>query len=665
MSYLNSLRLVFSGDFQADTSTVNNDVRHYNNANFQPNFQELFEDYNDSQKTVYNGYFNPEGSGAFRLLNCKVQAVYQDTSEPNKPTDNDPTVGLFIKGSNNRVGAKLVDLDPQWQFSSEIWGLTIRLTDSKGNDLLVGQFEPAAFRDMWFSRQQNGDQLDQTASAAFQSVLTNLQWAEDLSKYPFLENLKQAIAENKLSIRLNTFAYKRNPDLRRFSLGRVIGVIGPYLQNEPHYFVLGRRMVPKTKDLGAPFPARDPSNNINFFDCQVDKDKGLVFADLGNALPFKIDNEDKSNESINLDLGTNNDLGTLQLAMLLPQNGKYPEVCGEKDRTKCSLVTENQNFIAIGGEIPYKQTKPQGDSEPILSWLELTGGIWCAKIPSEYKSQVLNQPLALIQLNQDKVTGNVLIRESKKGLLVRAENFVQRAEPGEPINVTLFAAQYGRPFTGKVQISLDEERKVYLGPGEAQLSEIPSINYPPDALSLPLSLETDGNNNGQAVLKIGTKDPKNPREYVEGQVYWIDYQLDGQNKAQQHSFDRIFLLLFNSYQVPEQPTWYEHIQPIFQQYANLYPIMSKRLFDLSDYEAVKQHRAMLEVAFSLDPSDPNYMPVSRDLSPKKRETILKWFRQGVAEGRKLPSVKPPSEPISEPQPNRNISAKTQSFKYFK
>ena len=79
MSYLNSLRLVFSGDFQADVSTVNNDVRHYNNANFQPRFQELFENYNGSQKTVYNGYFNPEGSGAFRLVNCKVQGVYQDT----------------------------------------------------------------------------------------------------------------------------------------------------------------------------------------------------------------------------------------------------------------------------------------------------------------------------------------------------------------------------------------------------------------------------------------------------------------------------------------------------------------------------------------------------------------------------------------------------------
>lgn len=35
MSYLNAVRLHFSGSFQADVSTVNNDVRHFDVANFQ------------------------------------------------------------------------------------------------------------------------------------------------------------------------------------------------------------------------------------------------------------------------------------------------------------------------------------------------------------------------------------------------------------------------------------------------------------------------------------------------------------------------------------------------------------------------------------------------------------------------------------------------------
>ncbi len=40
MSYLGNLRLVFSGDFQADVSTVNNDVRHYDTYSFESRFQE-------------------------------------------------------------------------------------------------------------------------------------------------------------------------------------------------------------------------------------------------------------------------------------------------------------------------------------------------------------------------------------------------------------------------------------------------------------------------------------------------------------------------------------------------------------------------------------------------------------------------------------------------
>ncbi|UJB32655.1 hypothetical protein [Chromobacterium sp. Beijing] len=40
MSYLQFPRLAFSGQFQSDVSTVNNDPRHYDNATFEPRFQE-------------------------------------------------------------------------------------------------------------------------------------------------------------------------------------------------------------------------------------------------------------------------------------------------------------------------------------------------------------------------------------------------------------------------------------------------------------------------------------------------------------------------------------------------------------------------------------------------------------------------------------------------
>ena len=67
------------------------------------------------------------------------------------------------------------------------------------------------------------------------------------------------------------------------------------------------------------------------------------------------------------------------------------------------------------------------------------------------------------------------------------------------------------------------------------------------------------------------------------------------------------------------------MQPIFQQYANLYPVMS-RFVNLGDYEQVKGYSKMLQFAFSLPETDANAMPVTRDLSPAKREAILQWLQ---------------------------------------
>ena len=121
MSYLDRLRLTFFGDFQADVSTVNNDVRHYDNAAFEPRFQD------PAQGTVENGWWHPTGSNAFRLLACRVRRVHlADGTVTGDPTV-DPAAGLRIGGSAQRVSGKLVDLDPQWQLASQIWGLEVRL----------------------------------------------------------------------------------------------------------------------------------------------------------------------------------------------------------------------------------------------------------------------------------------------------------------------------------------------------------------------------------------------------------------------------------------------------------------------------------------------------------------------------------------------------------
>ena len=74
------------------------------------------------------------------------------------------------------------------------------------------------------------------------------------------------------------------------------------------------------------------------------------------------------------------------------------------------------------------------------------------------------------------------------------------------------------------------------------------------------------------------------------------------------------------------------IQPILTQYGNLYPIMSKHLVDLGNYASVVRHLNILRLAFSLPISDPNHMPVMRDLSDVKRAMILQWMDSPGADG---------------------------------
>ena len=74
MSFLNFPRLVFSGQFQADPSTVNNDPRHYSNASFEDRFQN-FQVSQDAQ-TTNNGWWNPIGTSIFRFVPSSVVSLW-------------------------------------------------------------------------------------------------------------------------------------------------------------------------------------------------------------------------------------------------------------------------------------------------------------------------------------------------------------------------------------------------------------------------------------------------------------------------------------------------------------------------------------------------------------------------------------------------------------
>jgi hypothetical protein len=600
MSYLNAVRLVFSGQFQADPSTVNNDVRHYDNASFKAKYQEF------QQGREWDGWWNPPGSGAFRLVNCTVKAVHYADGTCSSDPKADPIVGLSILDSPNRTAGKIVDIDPQWQVASQLWGLKVRLTDVSNNTAatyLASSYLENPFRDLWFSR-MSGAGGDSAASATFQSVLTDLEWASTLPDSRFLDELRKATQEGKLSIRLTTYAYKDDHTQPGFTIGTVTGVIGPYLSGEPTSFVAGRRFAPANAQTGTSW------DNITFFTGHLDGATRRLFLDLSNALPIDTD-------------GNPVDLGTLRVGSLLAAD------------------TPEGAPVGIGNFQPIGDCEPTGDLQSIgkipyltPNWLLRTSGI------AEFvltKAQMANQsatsqfcPLALTVQASDGATPLVAIRETTNGLFVGADPFVLRidSDVDGPVSVTtkLYATAYGQPAPYAGLIFSQTGAMPGLGGGggiNQPTAPIPVAGIPEEALDFPSGL-TAGTD-GTTTLTIQATPPGNPRGYIDGQLYNVTYKQSGQAPNDYGPFELIAIHLRNAYPVPATPTWVADIQPIFAQYGNLYPIMSRRLVNLNDPVSVYEHRKLLALAFSLDIHDPNYMPVTRDLSEGKRRTIVKWL----------------------------------------
>ena len=572
MSYLDRVRLHFSGQFQADPSTVNNDPTHYDNKTFLPEYQLPQTD------TSANGWWNPSGSASWRLVDCRVTRVcYADGTSTNDVAA-DAVVGLRIADTNKRVAGKLVDLDPQQQMVSQIWGLLVRLTDGV-NDAFSGTFERASFSDLWRRAAVGGGKMP--VGAFYQSVLAPVLWGHDRGSR-FLRELRAAAKSDMLSIKFNIDGYDPGSDSNTFTLGRIVGTIGPASDDEPRQFVLGRH-------LGGTTP------RMTFMPCVVDKQARKIRGDFGNAIFTTTAGGPLAN------------IGPLAL--------------GYVDATK--------GFQSLG-DVPYQTA----------GWYESTAGI--IELPAG--RDLTNDELKALAASPAAVnTGaTTLLQESLDGLYVRADNFTYRLSPGDTAEVDLWATQYGELQDGaQINVSFD--------PSGLQQSNGPDIATPDSALtgfdpSTPIVAKK-----GRATLKLTAHDPQNPRGYIDGQVYGVrpvpQAIVNNPPGSWVDPWDFISVLVFDAFDVAE-PTWHDDMEPIFTQYGNLYPLMD-RLIDLTDYDAVAASVQVLSFVFALPVTDPNSMPVTRDLSAAKRAAILKWLNTPGPDGKPLKGTpKPPLESMA-------------------
>jgi len=345
MSYLQTPRLHFAGQFQADPSTVNNDPEHFDTSRFQSNYSLP----QASLTGPANGWWNPGGTAAWRFFGCTVQqVVYKDGTVCDDPAI-DPVVGSPVSSGHGRTEGKLVDLDPEQQMVSEIWGFQVVLGGSGSGFSIRGDFEVAAFGDIWTRFPQG--QADSWFAAFYQSVLKNLEWKNQTASR-FLKELDQLSpadkAGRKLSIKFNVDGYNDDPASTTFTFGRVVGSIGLYSSDEPVHFLAARALPGVPSQI--PGVTTGPVTMGTAY-AMIDGDSLLV--DLGNSIPT---------QSVGGPIVTS--AGRLYAAAL-PSSG--PPV--------------------LLGEIEYQNPH----------WYRQTSGIVRLKLTAEQIKVAQNAPLAIVQ----------------------------------------------------------------------------------------------------------------------------------------------------------------------------------------------------------------------------------------------------------------------------
>jgi hypothetical protein len=588
MSYLHLPRLIFTGDFKSDVSTVNNKPEYFNNATFQPTFQE-----------TPRGLWNPEGGASFDFVNCKVRQI----TLPNGAAE-DLILGCTVRCAKDRANGKMVDLDSQQQMVSQLWAVTLRIATADDELLFQGDIKPVGFRDLQM-RQTNLDNTGrppngQALGASWTSVLTNIEWGEKAASSPFLTSLRSVTEDGKLSLNLNPFGYYYAHLDGRFSLGRLIGSIGPWFKGEPELFAPARRL------YGILATGVQGSVYFNFSNFLFEKEHKRLTVDFGGGFPVA------------------DSLGTIQ-------NPAYPGAAG-------IIKNPQKYFVAVCRE---SLDFPQNAAPQLLTlnefekigdlnfqtghdWLNRTGGIVVFdNLPDEINTGLADRQLVLMSPSAADPNKYVIIaREAINGYVVRADNFVQRLDYQQTTTIDIYAYQWGEPLAAQnITVTLEPPTPVKPTP----IAEVPGNNYPQNGLSFSSSVKTDAA--GHARLNITGNAINRPRKYIDGQIYKLDYALQNipaDPLADSMVPENISVHLRDHFEVPENPTWND-IAETMVQYSNLYPIMSKYVVDLSDPVAVKAKKDILIFAFTRDINDPLYMPATRDLSEAKRQAILKWL----------------------------------------
>lgn len=629
MSYLDLPRIHFGGLFFTNPDTTNNRI-----ANYNP--QVPLTDPQGAYLPVAG--WNAVGVAQLWLAECSVLSVAEPAGTLVTDPASDPIVGAAVESPSPSTPkktpdgkgfydiAKMVDLDPQMQGRSAVYGLRIYVTLADGS----GFSGLLSVPELQFLNQRTADQIGSwSAVGTWMGQIAQVTWNPDAGSSPFLAQFKVACGSG-IAVKLTVDLHQNSPQTRLtpgnlFCYGRVHGSLGPIKAGELAQVVPGRQIATPPEDqplaAAASVAKKPPVDLSKLVGRTIDERFRAAPAAGGAALaaaaaasppaawnmaPAQVTPTQATSGAkalLHVDLGGSIWVnGTIQPNGVGVSDGKFVVDSG----IVLGFQTAAGKFQAFAqGAVSFADQYQLLDSQNKQVNLVRSAGMVDVPLEPGEAAQVAHRPLMI------QVEGTTVLQEPANGLLLGSQPLAARLEPGGKAAVQLMARSFGQPIVGQQPVTWQI---------------VNPQNQPSTEISVAWVGSTDAH--GIATLNVSTPtgDVALPavRKPLDSQLYFV-ILLDSTGQPIGDGSVSVSVLRFQSYSAPADPTWAKDVGPVLQAYARLYPGMKDRL-DIGDEATVQGAAPALYSRMSLPFQHPAYMPVTRDLAPAKIQMVLQWLK---------------------------------------
>jgi hypothetical protein len=507
---------------------------------------------------------------------------------------------------------KLVDLDPDQQGRTELYGMRVQVR-LPGGASFGGLMSIPQLRELGPRIALTKVQGSYVVVGQFMGSIAQPQWPTVNSGSKILQQFQQACSRG-IAVELTVDLHWNLPQISQnglmFCFGRVHGTMGPLRAGEAGQTLYGRRLpapttsganarlAPKVSKNVAAAAAATPPWNTCYAALSPENAPTVLSIDLGMSIPLAIQND----------------------AMPPAVNGKPSVETG----IVIGSVDSSGTFTPLqNGAVSFTSNYFQLQSMEKNCYCWTNSGVFTIVLAPGEAARLQAQTLA-VQAN-----GTTVLQEMSSGIWLQFSQLSGRLPlTGASVSIPMLVTQRGAPLTGYSSASFDLMALEW-PPNNPN----PPVTTPSTDLTIALQpAQTDllGATTMTLTTAVQQMTLSKVRAELDSRVYIVlpsDTSVDCADGS-----IPVSLLVWQPFNAPANPTWAADIQPILGAYARLYPGMKEKV-DIGALEAAQANASAIAARMALPMSHPAYMPVTRDLAPAKVKMISdfmqKWAKSGA------------------------------------